>query len=170
MKKIFLIRFLITIILVSVLGCTTPYSYQTNGYEDVIVIEATITNESKNQEVKISRSYKLEENKSKFETEAVVYVTDDLGNKYEFDEGDESYKSVNTFQANPDRHYQLHVLTKDGRSYISSTETLPQQTEIESLNATAITKDGQLGVEITVNSTDPTNKSKYYRYEYEETY
>ncbi|MFH7016609.1 DUF4249 domain-containing protein [Flavobacterium sp. FlaQc-47] len=170
MKKIFLIRFLITIILVSVLGCTTPYSYQTNAYEDVIVIEATITNESKNQEVKISRSYKLEENKSKFETEAVVYVTDDLGNKYEFDESDESYKSVNTFQANTDRQYQLHVLTKDGRSYVSSTETLPQQTQIESLNATAITKNGQLGVEITVNSTDPTNKSKYYRYEYEETY
>ncbi|MBF4506672.1 DUF4249 domain-containing protein [Flavobacterium sp. JLP] len=156
--------------LLSVFGCTTPYAYQASGYEDVIVIEATITNQNKTQEIKVSRSYKLDEKNNKFETEAVVYVTDDLGTRYEFEQNDASYTSRVPFQANPDRQYQLHILTKDGRTYVSTAETLPQQTQIESVNAAAKTKDGQMGIEITVNSTDPTNKSKYYRYEYEEDY
>jgi hypothetical protein len=170
MKKIFLYRFLITIILASVFGCTTPYTYQTNGFEDAIVIEATITNQYKNQEIKLSRTYKLEEKTPTFESKAVVYVTDDSGNKYDFQENGALYVSLTQFQASPDRSYQLHVRTKDGRSYISTTEKLPQQTQIDKLESKAVTKNGVLGVEITVNSTDPNNNSKYYRYEYEETY
>ncbi|WP_029271778.1 DUF4249 domain-containing protein [Flavobacterium sp. KJJ] len=170
MKKILFLRFLVTIILSSVFGCTTPYAYQNKGFEDVIVIEATITNENKNQEIKLTRTYQLDGVKSKFETEAVVYITDNSGNKYDFEENNELYTSVNQFQASADKEYQLHILTKDGRSYVSTAEVLPQQTQIESLEAKAVTKEGQLGVEITVNSSDPTNKSRYYRYDYEETY
>lgn len=157
-------------VLSSVLGCTTPYQYQTNGFEDAIVIEATITNEYKHQEVKLSRTYKLEEKTPTFETKAIVFVTDDLGTKYDFQESGALYVSLNQFQASPDRQYQLHVRTNNGRSYVSTTEKLPQQTQINSLESKAITKNGQIGVEITVNSADPTNNSRYYRYEYEETY
>lgn len=152
------------------MGCTTPYNYQTNGFEDAIVVQATITNEYKNQEIKLSRTYKLEEKTPTFESKAVISVTDDIGNKYEFKESNESYISLNQFQASPDRTYQLYILTKDGRSYISSSEKLPQQTQIDKLESKVVTKNGELGVEITVNSSDPTNNSRYYRYEYEETY
>ncbi|MGE6354750.1 DUF4249 domain-containing protein [Flavobacterium sp. NPDC079362] len=170
MKKIFLYRFLVLLVLSSVLGCTTPYQYQTNGFEDAIVIEATITNEYKHQEIKLSRTYKLEEKTPTFETKATVFITDDLGTKYDFQETKDLYVSSDQFQASPDRQYQLHVRTSNGRSYVSTTEKLPQQTQINSLESKAVTKNGELGVEITVNSADPTNKSRYYRYEYEETY
>lgn len=155
--------------LASVFGCTTPYNYQANGFEDVIVIAATITNEYKFQEIKISRTYTLEESAPKFETEAVVYVTDDANNRYEFEEGDSSYVSATQFQASPERQYQLHVLTKNGKSYVSSIEKLTTQTPLESIEAKAVTRNNVLGIEITANSSDPTNTSKYYRYEYEET-
>jgi hypothetical protein len=167
MKVLF--RFLTILILSTTVGCTTPYEYQTNGFDDVITIEATITDQYKTQEIKVTRTYKLEEKLPTFETKAVVFVTDDKGNKYDFKENKESYTSVNEFQASPGRTYELHIRTQDGRSYVSNAEKLPQQTQIESVNADAITKAGVLGVEITVNSTDPTNSSKYYRYEYEET-
>jgi hypothetical protein len=165
-----LFRFLTILILATIVGCTTPYDYQTNGFDDVIVIEATITNQYKTQEIKLSRTYKLEEKKPTFETKAVVFITDDQENKYDFKESADTYTSVSEFQASPDRTYELHIRTQDGRSYVSTAEILPKQTQIESLNASAITKEGVLGVEITVNSTDPTNSSKYYRYEYEDTY
>ncbi|MFH6992182.1 DUF4249 domain-containing protein [Flavobacterium sp. FlaQc-48] len=170
MKKVFLYRFLITLILSSVLGCTTPYQYQTNGFEDAVVIEATLTNQFKNQEVKLSRTYKLEEKTPTFESKAVVFITDDIGNKYDFKENGGLYVSLNQFQASPDRTYQLHIRTSNGRSYISTTEKLPQQTQIDKLEAKSVTKNNDLGVEITLTSTDPTNNSRYYRYEYEETY
>lgn len=115
MKKILPYRFLITIILASVLGCTTPYQYQTNGFEDAIVIEATITDQYKNQEIKLSRTYKLEEKTPTFESKAIVFVTDDIGNKYDFKETGELYVSLNQFQASPGRQYQLHIRTSNGR-------------------------------------------------------
>ncbi|SHM66769.1 DUF4249 domain-containing protein [Flavobacterium chilense] len=170
MKKSLLYRSLITIILSSVLGCTTPYQYQANGFEDAVVIEATLTNQFKTQEIKVSRTYKLEEKTPTFESKAVVFITDDIGNKYDFKESGQLYVSISQFQASPDRTYQLHIRTSNGRSYISTTEKLPQQTQIDKLESNAITKNGQLGIEITVNSSDPTNNSRYYRYEYEETY
>ncbi|TDW49794.1 uncharacterized protein DUF4249 [Flavobacterium sp. 270] len=169
MKKILLYRFLSALFLTSVFGCTTPYNYQTNGYEDIIVIEAMITNDYKYHEIKLSRSYALEESAPKTETQAIVYVSDDAGNTYEFVESNGSYISKIQFQAVAGRKYQLHVLTKNGRTYLSTPEILTTQTSIESLQAAAVTKNNVLGVEITVNSTDPTNTSKYYRYEYEET-
>lgn len=169
MKKILLYRFFAALFLASVFGCTTPYNYQTNSFEDIIVIEAMITNEYKFHEIKLSRSYALEENVPKPETQAIVYISDDAANTYEFTESNGSYISKTQFKAVADRKYQLHVLTKNGKTYLSSPETLTTQTPIESLNAAAVTKDNIPGVEITVNSTDPTNTSKYYRYEYEET-
>ncbi|MFB9078491.1 DUF4249 domain-containing protein [Flavobacterium procerum] len=170
MKKIILFRVLVILLVTSIFGCTTPYSYQTNEFEDLLVVEATITNQLKNQTIKISRTYTLEESTPKFETGATVYVTDDLGNRYDFQEASSEYKSVNQFQAGTGREYQLHITAKDGKSYVSSTEKLPHETQIDNLQANAVTKKGQLGVEITVNSTDPTNSSKYYRYEYDEAY
>lgn len=167
MKVLF--RFLILLVLSSITGCTTPYEYQANGYEDAIVIEATITNQLKNQEIKVSRTYRLEEEGAAIELNAVVFVTDDQGNRYDFKFNNNTYASVNQFQASAGRTYTLHVRTQDGRSYVSSSEKLPQETQIKSLNVSAVTKEGVLGAEITVNSTDPTNLSKYYRYEYEET-
>ena len=167
MKVLF--RFLTILILSTTVGCTTPYEYQTNGFDDVITIEATITDQYKTQEIKLTRTYKLEEKIPTFETKAIVFVTDDQGNKYDFKENAASYTSINEFQASPGRTYELHIRTQDGRSYVSSAEKLPQQTQIESVNVAAVTKEGVLGAEITVNSNDPTNSSKYYRYEYEET-
>lgn len=170
MKRIILFRVPLLLLLTFIFGCTTPYTYQTNEFEDLIVVEATLTNEYKYQTIKISRTYTLEESTPIFEKGAVVYVTDNQGNRYDYKEEVSQYKSTGQFQAVAGREYQLHILTKEGKAYISSSEKLPQETQIDNLEATAVTKNGELGVEITVNSTDPTNSSKYYRYEYDETY
>lgn len=170
MKKIFLYSFFGIALLASIFSCTTPYNYQNNDFEDVIIVEATLTNEYKNHEIKISRTYSLEESFPQFESQAAVNVTDDLGNKYDFAETGSSYVSVTKFQAVPERQYQLHILTKNGRTYVSSTEKLTTQTQIASVIPNVITKDGIPGVQIEVNSSDPTNTSRYYRYKYDETY
>ncbi|KAF2515963.1 DUF4249 domain-containing protein [Flavobacterium foetidum] len=170
MKTIILFRVLITLILASIFGCTTPYAYQTNEFEDLLVVEATITNQLKYQTIKMSRTYTLEESTPKFEKGATVYVTDDLGNRYDFEEALGEYRSINQFQAGTGREYQLHIIASNGKSYVSNSEKLPHETQIDNVQANAVTKKGELGVEITVNSTDPTNSSKYYRYEYDEAY
>lgn len=166
MKKILLLA----LICITTFSCTDPYALQTNTYEDAIVIEATITNELKKQEIRISRTFKLEENEPRIETNATVYIKDDLGNQFNFIETDNKYVSEFEFQAFPEREYQLFVNTINGKQYTSTREKLTTVNNLSLVEATVKNKFGVNGVDITANSFDPSGTSKYYRYEYEETY
>jgi hypothetical protein len=151
-------------------SCTEPYALQTNSYEEALVVEATITNELKKQEIKISKTFRFEEEGPEFESGATVFIEDNAGNTYEFKEKEDTYVSTKSFQAIPERKYNLNITTKDGKTYTSKKETLTPITQIESVTTNVITKDNVNGVQISVNSFDPSGKSKFYRYEYEETY
>jgi hypothetical protein len=171
MKQIVLNRILLFLLLCLILSsCTEQYALQSNTFENALVIEATITNELKKQEIKITRTYRLEEEETTIESGAVVTVTDNENNKYVFELKDSIYVSQTEFQAIPGRKYRLDITTNQGKSYYSTPETLTTVNEIQSIDATAQTVKGDRGVQITVNSYDPNNSSKYYRYEYEETY
>ena len=163
-----LVSFLL--VCLSIMSCTDPYQMKTDTFEDAIVIEATITNVLEKQTLKLSRTYRFEDAGPVFEEDATVTVTDSDGNVYNFVEENETYVSTTAFQAVTDKQYQLSVTTSDGRKYVSNQEILPAVNNIESVAASVQTQDNVRGVEIRVKSFDPTNSSKYYRYEYEETY
>ncbi|WP_431243871.1 DUF4249 domain-containing protein [Flavobacterium sp. P21] len=165
-QKIFLIFFCITIS-----SCTEQYIFQSNTFEDILVVQARITNELKKQEIKISRSFRLGEKTPTMEAGANVYISED-GNKtyeFEFEEYSGLYVSKEPFQALPDKSYQLHITTKDGKSYSSATQTLTAVSDVQ-VEPKVETIDGYKGVQIQVTNYDPSAKSKFYRYEYEETY
>jgi hypothetical protein len=166
MKKILTLIFLSLIIS----SCTEPYGIQTNTFEDALVIEATITNELKKQEIKISRTFTFEESKPKFESNAIVYLTDDLGNIFNFNEENGKYISEFEFEAIPNRRYKLYIITSNGKQYTSTTEILKEPSSQLEINSNKNNIYGVEGVEIIANSFDPTGNSKYYRFEYEETY
>jgi hypothetical protein len=151
-------------------GCTEQYALQTNTYENALVVEATMTNELKKQHIKITRTYRLEENAPQVETNAEVNVTDSDGNQYHFEEENGLYVSQNEFAAIPGKTYRLNIVTSDGKSYNSTNETLTPVNAMESVVPTVQYKNGEKGVGIVVNAYDATANSKYYRYEYEETY
>jgi len=142
---------------------------KTTNYEEALVVEATITNELKHQVVKLSKTYRLEETAPTTVSDAVVVISDNLGNDYPFAEINGVYLSVNEFQAQPNAIYHLKIITDDGKTYESSNETLTHINPIQDVVPTVVTKDGVKGVQMVVNSFDPTNSSKYYRFEYEET-
>lgn len=161
---------LLLILAGTVVGCTEQYALQTNTFEDALVVEATITNELKQQEIDISRTYRLEQNGPTFETGAEVFVTDNNGNRFDFVENDGKYVSSVAFAAESGKTYQLTIATTQGQTYQSTIETLSPINEMQNITVSAKVKNGQRGVAITANSFDPNNSSKYYRYEYEETY
>ncbi|TCN60747.1 DUF4249 domain-containing protein [Flavobacterium circumlabens] len=152
-------------------SCTEQYAFQTNTFESIPVVQAILTNELKKQEIKITRSYRLEENGPAPEKGAIVYVTDSDNNSYEFEFEEFSglYVSNSPFQAIPGKSYQLNITTKDGKSYSSEAETLTPVTEVQ-VEPKIETIDGQKGVQIVVTSYDPSSKSQFYRFEYDETY
>jgi hypothetical protein len=151
-------------------GCTEPYILETNTYEEALVVQATITNEFKKQEITLTKTSRFEDKETKVESGADVFITDNTGIRYDFKEESGKYISATEFQAIPGKEYQLNINTKDGRTFESTPETLSAINPIQDVRAAVETKDSLRGVAIRVNSYDPTNTAKYYRYEYEETY
>lgn len=152
-------------------SCAESYTLQSDNYEEALVVEATITNELKTQEIKLSKTARLEDDGVEIESGASVIIKDNTGTVYPFTEKDGIYVSENPFQAVANTIYTLEIKTKDGKVYQSTNETLTTENPIIDVTPAVVTdnKEGR-GVQIRVTNYDPTNTSKYYRYEYEETY
>lgn len=154
-------------------SCTEPFdaSGVISDFESVLVIEATITNELKQQKISLTRSFEFGVNRGESESGAEVVVSDSQGNEFEFTETEPGiYLSDQEFRAFTGTDYRLSVTTNDSKRYASSTAQLTQVTPIGSVIAERTVSNGQDGVAIMVNTFDPTNNSNFYRYEYEETY
>ncbi len=161
------------LLIVTFNSCTEPFD--TTGiiddFESVLVIEATITNELKQQQVRLTRTFEFGTNRAPSESDAEVVVLDNQGNIFSFLETEPGiYLSDQVFEAQANREYRLSVTTSDGRNYASNVAQLTQVTPIGDLAAERRINNGEDGMAILVNTIDPTNSSNFYRYEYEETF
>ncbi len=152
-------------------GCVEAIDYQAETYESAIVIDARITNEEKQQIILLSRVHRFGDENPNPETSAAVQIIG--GNTvYVFEEIEGGvYASITPFKALPGVSYKLEITTNDGRLYVSSPTSLTTVAQIDNLYAERVTNDdGVNGMSIYIDSSDPLGESKYYRYEYEETY
>ncbi len=165
-------RLLLVLIFSTMSGCIDPFEIETENFENILVINAIITNEVKNQEILLSRTFRFEDDGQLSEEGATVKVIEDSSVEYLFEESSAgTYRSIQEFAVNSGREYQLSIRTSDGKSYVSDKVTLPQETSIERVYPQRITNDdGVEGLGIFVDTFDPTGNSQYYRYEFEETY
>ena len=162
---------LITISLI-IYSCVDPFDLETKTFESAIVIEATITNEFKYQEINLTRTFKLEENGPSKEMNALVKVIDDTQNTFVFNENEPGqYISETRFSAKANTNYKLSITTSNGKRYSSKPTQLTQITQIDSIyTLSSRNLDGSSNISIFLDSFDPMGNSKLYRYEYEETY
>ncbi|WP_051605752.1 DUF4249 domain-containing protein [Polaribacter sp. Hel_I_88] len=170
MKKV--IYFLsILISFTALYSCIEEFEAATTEFEDVIVIEATLTNELKNHVVKLTRTYKFEDGGPSSETGANVKIITN-NTTYTFSEISSGvYASNEIFKAEIGVPYSLEITTRSGREYKSKDTQLTNITAIDDVYAAITTnKDGVEGIGLFVDSFDATNSSKYYGYEFDETY
>lgn len=180
------------LILISLVACIDTFDIDAEivNADSSLIVEATLTNEIKKQVVFLSRPSDFTAvNKEDsiydpvvrlrpipitvvFERNAIVTITDDLGNRYDFYEGSPGkYTSDIEFSAEKMVNYELRVTTEDGISYKSNTESYQGISQIDKVYAVReLNEQNKEGVFIYVDgsSTDP--DSKYFRYSYEETY
>ncbi|RYJ52742.1 DUF4249 domain-containing protein [Flavobacterium petrolei] len=171
-QKFSLGKIIIALLILNILNsCSEAYNLQTDTYQEALVVEATITNEFIRQEIKISKTSQFEDEGIEKESGAIVIIEDDLGNTFPFEEKDDIYISKNPFKAESNREYTLKIETNEGKVFKSSSQKLTTENKIlDIIPKLVTTKDNERGIQITVNNYDSTNSSKYYRYEYEETY
>jgi hypothetical protein len=161
----------LSIALIFLSGCVEEIDFEIETFESALVIEATITNENKHQEILLSRTYQTEDDGPPQERNASVEILAG-GSSYVFEELEPGrYVSTVSFSAQPSIDYILSITTSNGRTYSSTPTILSQTTQIDAVYAIRETGDqGTNGMSIYVDSFDPTGNSKYYRYSYEETY
>jgi Domain of unknown function (DUF4249) len=170
--KLLIVNFIIVCSMVfGMVSCTEKIELKTETFEDVLVVEAILTNELKRQEIKLSRTYLLENSFPVSESFADVRIEDSNQNVYIFrDFGSGIYRSDIAFQAVEGVSYKLIINTADNKQYISSEEFMPAPANIDNLYAELINTGGETGVQVFVDSNNNLGDAKFFRYLYEETY
>ena len=141
--------------------------------DDILVVEATITNELKTQQVSLSRARSFANDSTLlFEKNAIVEISTDSGDVYQFeDQGDGNYLSKTPFAAEEGIAYQLSVTTSKGEQLQSDKVVSIGESNIDDIYAERIISDsGEDGMAIFVDSSNPSDGFNNYRYTYEETY
>lgn len=152
-------------------SCVEEIELNTKNFESLLVIEANITNEFKQQEVNLSRTFRFEEEPVKESNAALVLLAD--GEAFaEFVETEPGrYLSTQAFVAESGVNYSLEIQTQDGKNYVSSTSELPDTAEIQSISVEPSEAGfGNPGVSVLVNSTSNSENGNFYKFDYEETY
>ncbi|AXT60215.1 DUF4249 domain-containing protein [Aquimarina sp. AD10] len=152
--------------------CVETFEVESQDFESILVINTTITNEMKFQQILLSRTFKFEEDKAQAEQGATIKIIEDSTVEYIFEEPSPGvYRSAQEFKALPNKGYRLSIETLEGKSYTTEELFLPQETAIDDVRPVKMfNSDGVGGVGILIDAFDPSGNSKYYRYEFEETY
>ncbi len=171
MKHFIKYIFGILVVVLIFVKCTEPYQLETKTFENVLVVEGSITDELSFQSIRLSRAIRLEGEGVAPESSAQVRVTGDNQNEYVFSEADPgTYISNDLFKAEPNVEYKLFIQTTNGTQYESREETLTTEAEIENLYAEAEVLNGVSGVQVYVDSNVDVGEANYFRYEYDETF
>jgi len=148
-------------------GCKEPYTPPVNPSSvNYLVVDGFINSGAGPTTIKLSRTRSLSSTDSMPELNAHVTILDDLSQVYQLTEVGNGIYMLNQLNADYQRQYQLDIITSDGKEYRSD-PVIPKQTpQIDSVHWEA----DNFGAHIYVNTHDPQNNSRYYRWSYEETW
>jgi hypothetical protein len=171
---------LLFLALISFYSCITEFIPETSADQDLIVVGGIITDQPGPKSITISTSLPLGGRSSaKPVSGCNVTITDDLGNIFTLEEStDGTYTTNSLFQTG--RSYMLHIKTGEAHhnlSYESAPMLLKPVPAIDSVyyekdvlsvdNLGATTGEG---IQIFLNSHNPDNNCRFYRWEYVETW
>lgn len=97
---------------------------------------------------------------------AQVSIEDDHQDSYRLSNGGNGDYTIGQVSLNPAYRYRLHIFTPDGKEYLSDFVRMRQSPPIDSLSW----KFKDDGVQVYANTHDPRNLTRYYRWEYSETW
>jgi hypothetical protein len=131
-----------------------------------LVVEGHLNNGGTQTIIRLSRAFNIEDSALvKPETGAEVTLSDGSSLSLLFTENKPGEYIINNLAL--DRAaYRLHITTRDRKQYISDTIAVKNAPEIDSLSW----HKEEDGVKIAVSTHDPQNNSRYYRWQYEETW
>jgi len=166
--SLFFIRTALLWCLVVLPGCIEPYAPDAiSSTKNYLVVDGFI-NSTGVTTIVLSRTYDIE---SKYaapaEGAATIYIEEDGGPRYPLRESNikGTYSSA-SLVLNTAKNYRLSIRTTAGKEFASDFVPVKTTPAVDNISWGATTT----GLDIYVSSHDATNKTQYYRWEYEETW
>jgi hypothetical protein len=156
------------LLLTAAAGCKEkyelPYSGPSTGY---LVVDGTINGGTGPTNIFISRTLALVDSvASRKESNAVVRVEGENGTQFPLIETQEGTYSSPQLNLQPNVKYRLRILTSDGKVYHSAYSENRKTPDIDNISWE---KNGD-GVQLFIDTHDPLNNTRYYHWDYEETW
>ena len=152
-------------------ACTEPYAFDEKEFENVLIVDGTLSNQMKKHKIFLSRSYAFDGQPTS-EKGAVVSVISDQGDRFVFvEQAGGYYESESVFAAQENVAYTLKIESQEGKSYTSTPMTLPKSSSLSRIYATAtVNERDETGIGIYLDAASASNAARLYRFEFEETY
>lgn len=156
------------LILVVFAGCKKPYFpsviASSNSY---LVVEGIINNGADSTIIKLTRTTNLSNKKTLVpELHAVVTVESNQNTVYPVKETKNGYYGSAGLNLNNNLQYRLRIKTSNNQEYLSDFVAVINSPPIDSINFTISNN----GINLFANTHDATNKVKYYRWDFKETW
>jgi hypothetical protein len=154
-------------------NCVSEFDPPSQGYENLLVVEAFLSNEDAPFEVTLSRSTPIDTTAFVPESGATVNLESASGKIYALSETSSGvYHSNSIIDPQIGQEYRLMVRTRSGNQYESEYVTMRETPAIDELTFEYEDRpvQGVKGLQFLISTSDPGNNTWYYRYEYDETW
>jgi hypothetical protein len=132
-----------------------------------LVVEGVISTGQDSTVIKLSRTTALySDTNTKPELNAVVEIESDANISYPLTEKGNGFYISPILNLSPANKYQLKIVTKENFAYQSDFVPVKNSPPIDSVNYQVKSS----GLDIHVNTHDPSNNTRYYRWSYDETW
>ncbi len=171
--KTFSLKIFIALFLLSNTRCIEPFETGPQGFDDRLVVEGFLSDVTKQHQVLLTRTSPLDSNERRFETGAQVRIEEEGRTSTTFQEVSPGvYLSPQTFRGFVGNTYQLIITTQDERQYQSTPVTLKATPPIDRVYAEFLPEsvEQEAGIHIYLDTEDPTANTRFYRWEFDETY
>jgi len=153
-----------------IVSCKKPFTptLVTTG-KHYLVVEGAINSGADSTIIKLSRTVEVAvsgHESFRPEANAVVTVEDDQNVAYILGSRNNGIYASASLNLDIARQYRLRIQTSDGKVYLSEFVPVKTAPAIDSVGYTIKSN----GLQLYVNTHDPANKSRYYRWDFEETW
>ena len=148
-------------------GCVEPYDPPVRDSDiNFLVVDGFLNATDENATVTLSRTLPVKSSDDiPVESSASVSIEEENGLRYQLSEERPGYYT-GTVPFTTGMRYRLSIRTRDNHEYASDFVDIPQSPPIDSI--TYSVERG--GVQLAVNTHDPSGRARHYRWKYEETH
>ena len=149
-------------------GCKEKFDPPINPQQtNYLVAEGFINAGQGSTNIQLSRTTQLKDTgQLKPELNAMVTVMGEDNSVYQLKELGKGLYSSSQLNLDKNKKYRLHIITINGKNYLSDLVQVKLTPPIDSVNW----RIENTGVQLYVNTHDPQNNTKYYKWDYEETW